>query len=535
MGGSDGQRIVTRAELESKNGKDGSNAWVLIGSTVYDVTRFKAMHPGGEKVLATRAGTDATDAFWALHRQEVLEKWSKRLAVGVIEDAESSSEDIASLDTISSIPYAEHVAWQGFESPYINESHIGFRERLRGWVHQNLRLSNIGERHEASGERVPDDLFATFGKLGIHAARLGPGAHMNVWKDQIAEGDKTIFGVTVEEFDYHHEAIVHEELTRVGCPGFYSGCGDGMVIGLPPVNNFGPQWMKEKVVPDVLSGKKRICLAISEPAAGSDVANITTTAKLTPDGKHYVVNGTKKWITQGHHADYFTCAVRTGSSDDGMQGISLLLLERGMPGLETKPIKTSYSSCAGTALVILEDVLVPVENLIGEENAGFMCIMTNFNHERWYIVVYILAAARSIVEECFKWIMQRRAFNKRLADQGVVRFKMAQMIGALEPLLHWLDFVTHQMNNLDYNMQSMRLAGTTSLLKFQSTRAASLIADNATNLLGGRGITRQGMGRNIERFNVGYKFAAILGGSEEIMADLGIKMAMRSFPANARL
>ena len=524
-------KTVKRSELAGNDGKDGRPLWVQIDNVVYDVTKFQAMHPGGEKILASRGGSDVSDAFWSLHRQEVLEKWSKRLAVGTLEDADA--DEVLNLGELSSVPYAEHVAWQGFSSPYYNEGHLAYREKLRVWVHENLR--DIGERLEASGEKVPDELFKTFGKLGIHAARLGPGAHLKIWHDQIAEGDKTIFGVPVDSFDYHHEAIMHEELTRVGCPGFYSACGDGMVIGLPPVKNFGPEWMKEKILPEVLSGSKRICLAISEPGGGSDVANITTVAEKTADGRFYKVNGTKKWITQGHHADYFTVAVRTGAPEMGMQTISLLLLEKGMKGLRTKPIKTSYSSTAGTALVIMEDVLVPVENLIGNENEGFMCIMTNFNHERWFICVYILAASRSIIEETFKWTMQRRAFKKRLADQGVVRLKLAQMIAAIEPLFHWLDSITHQMNELDYRMQSMMLAGTTSLLKFQCTRAANLVSDNAVNLFGGRGITRTGMGRMAERFMCGYKFAAILGGSEEIMADLGVKMAMRKFPMNAKL
>ena len=184
-------------------------------------------------------------------------------------------------------------------------------------------------------------------RKGILAARLGKGEHLEVWRDEVAPRDqgeaaRKIMGVVdVEDFDYFHEAITHEELGRCACPGFYSGLGDGMVIGLPPVKQFASDEMAARVLPEVLSGRKRIALAITEPQAGSDVANIVTRAEKTPDGRFYRVNGTKKWITQGHHADYFTCAVRTGG--DGMGGISLLLLERGMKGLRTKPIKTSYS------------------------------------------------------------------------------------------------------------------------------------------------------------------------------------------------
>lgn len=134
-----------------------------------------------------------------------------------------------------------------------------------------------------------------------------------------------------------------------------------------------------------------------------------------------------------------------------------------MTGLRTKPIKTAYSSAAGTALVIMENVRVPAKNLIGKHDQGFLAVMYNFNHERWFINCVILSSTRSIIEETFKWIMQRSrwrvilvvlmftylslillplpgAFGKRLADQGVVRLMMAQMVGALEPMVHW--FVT---------------------------------------------------------------------------------------------
>jgi alkylation response protein AidB-like acyl-CoA dehydrogenase len=117
-------------------------------------------------------------------------------------------------------------------------------------------------------------------------------------------------------------------------------------------------------------------LAVTEAFAGSDVAGVKTTAVKTPDGKHYVVNGTKKWITNGAFCDYFVTAVKTD------KGLSVLLIERG-PGVETTPIKTSYSPTAGTAFISFDNVKVPVENLLGVENKGIYVILANFNHERW--------------------------------------------------------------------------------------------------------------------------------------------------------
>jgi len=285
-------------------------------------------------------------------------------------------------------------------------------------------------------------------------------------------------------------------------------------------------------VKEVLAGEKTICLAISEPFAGSDVANIKATAVKTPDGKHYIVNGVKKWITNGTYCDYFTTAVRTGAA--GVGGVSLLLIERG-PGLETELIPTSYGGAAGTAYITMEDVKVPVENLLGEEHQGFKCIMANFNHERWLIIAGVIRATRLVVEESFKWAHQRQVFGKSLLQQPVIREKLAHMIAQVESVHNWLENITYQMTKMSYQEQVRHLAGPIALLKLQCTRVAYSVSDHACQIFGGRAITRNGMGQIVERFQRALKFGAILGGSEEIMADLGVRQAMKYFPPNAKL
>ncbi len=122
-----------------------------------------------------------------------------------------------------------------------------------------------------------------------------------------------------------------------------------------------------------MRGEKTICLAITEPYAGSDVAGLRTEAKKTADGKHYILNGEKKWITNGIFSDFFTVAVRTGGP--GMGGVSLLLVERNMPGVTTRQMKCTGVWPSGTTYITFEDVKVPVENLVGKENEGFKYIM----------------------------------------------------------------------------------------------------------------------------------------------------------------
>lgn len=193
----------------------------------------------------------------------------------------------------------------------------------------------------------------------------------------------------------------------------------GMSISLTAVK----QWLRNKPLRDqlmeeVLSGKKKMCLAITEAFAGSDVAGLRTTAEKTADGKYYIVNGTKKWITNGMFSDYFVTGCRT------KKGFSVILIPRG-EGVDTTLIKTSYSTAAGTAFVQFDNVKVPVENLLGEEDKGFVVIMSNFNHERYMMAAAVIRMCRVIVEECLKWCNQRLVFNKALIEQPAIRQKYA--------------------------------------------------------------------------------------------------------------
>jgi alkylation response protein AidB-like acyl-CoA dehydrogenase len=148
----------------------------------------------------------------------------------------------------------------------------------------------------------------------------------------------------------------------------------GPSIALPPLIHFGNAYQKSQIVPRILAGHSSIALAITEPYAGSDVASLTATARRV--GREFVVSGEKKWITNGCWAEYFVVAVRTGG--DGMKGISLLLIQRGSEGFSVRPVACQGNRCSGTAFLVFDRVRVPVENLIGEENEGFKCIMSMF-------------------------------------------------------------------------------------------------------------------------------------------------------------
>ncbi|KAH9892245.1 acyl-CoA dehydrogenase/oxidase [Xylariomycetidae sp. FL2044] len=506
----------TRDEVAKHNTED--SVWFVVDSKVYDVSDFLDAHPGGESVLRQVAGQDATTAFYNLHRHEVLTKYDD-LQIGTVQ-GEKPSVITPQPGDLSPVPYAEPL-WltPAYKSPYYNESHRRLQRAAR--IFTDKEILPEAQKHEAEGTYISQALVDKMSKVGLLHMRLGPGKHLH--------GVELLGGVVKgEEFDYFHDLVMAQEGCRTNTRGFQDGSLAGMVIGLPCIMNFMKDEKRKKAIMDeVFGGKKYISLAITEAFAGSDVAGLRTTATKTPDGKHYVVNGTKKWITNGVFSDYFVTGVKTD------KGLSVLLIPRG-EGVETKPIKTSYSPTAGTTYITFDNVKVPVENLLGEENKGIQVILSNFNHERWVMCCGSIRASRVIVEECLKWAHQRLVFGKRLIDQPVIRQKLAKMIALVEANQSWLETITYQMCHMPYKQQARHLGGPIGLLKYSCTRAAHEIADESVQIWGGRGLTQTGMGRHIEMFNRTYKFDAILGGAEEVLADLGVRQAMREMP-NAKL
>ncbi|KAF1929019.1 acyl-CoA dehydrogenase family protein [Didymella exigua CBS 183.55] len=487
--------------------------WCIVDHKVYDLTDFADAHPGGSVVLEQVAGTDATTTFYNLHRQEVLQKYSD-LCIGTIE-GEKSEVIVPQPGDLSPVPYAEPL-WlrPQFKSPYFKESHRKLRKEMRIFIEKEVRP--VAQECEKSGEYIPQELIDKMAANHMLAMRLGPGKHLH---------GKNLLGVVKgEEFDYLHDLVQAQESVRVNARGFTDGNMAGMTISLTAVLQWMPEGeLKTRVVNEVLSGKKKMCLAVTEAFAGSDVAGLRTTATLTPDGKHYIVRGTKKWITNGMFCDYFVTACKTE------KGFSVLLVERD-ENLSTKLIKTAYSTTAGTSFVEYNDCKVPVEHLLGKHHQGFAVIMANFNHERFMLACAVIRHSRTIVEECLKWCNQRVVFGKKLVEQPAMRQKLAEMISLVEANQAWLESIAYQMSHMSYDQQSKLLGGPIGLLKSYSTRSAHEIADRATNIFGGRGLTQSGMGKYIEEFHRTYKFDAILGGTEEVLADLGVRQAYKNFP-----
>lgn len=238
-------------------------------------------------------------------------------------------------------------------------THAALRAEVREWVDSEIE-PYVTEWDEA--RKVPDTIYKQMGERGYLAGLMGLHKYPTEYtKNRVRK-------VGPEQWDLFHEMVITDEISRAGSGGLVWNLIGGFGIGCPPLVKFGKKPLVDRILPEILNGNKRICLAITEPDAGSDVANLTCEAKLTEDGKHYIVNGEKKWITNGIWCDYFTTAVRTGGP--GMNGVSALLIERG-EGVSTRKMDCQGVWASGTTYVTFEDVKVPVENLLSKENQGF--------------------------------------------------------------------------------------------------------------------------------------------------------------------
>lgn len=371
-------------------------------------------------------------------------------------------------------------------SPYYDESHESLAQSVRRFVAREI--APYIDQWEVDGE-LPRALHKKAAEAGILGLRYPEE-----------------YGGHSEGFDIFHGLTQTEELAAVGA----GGLGASLMthgIGLPPILALGSEDMKRRVAPPVLAGDKIIALGITEPSGGSDVANLRT--KAVRDGNHYVVNGSKMFITSGMRADWLTCAVRTGG--EGAGGVSLLLIDMNAPGVSRTRLDKMGWRCSDTAAIYFEDVRVPAENLIGAENGGFIGIMRNFNSERLGMAMGCCAYARVCLKEAAEWAQQRETFGKTLVKHQSIRIKLANMARQVDATQAWVDLCAWQVQH------GRDKPADFATLKVQATQMLEAVARDAAQILGGASYIT---GSKIERIYREVRVNAIGGGSEEIMLDL---------------
>ncbi|RLA44750.1 MAG: acyl-CoA dehydrogenase [Gammaproteobacteria bacterium] len=371
---------------------------------------------------------------------------------------------------------------------YYNEDHEAWRYALRQFIDREI-APNVDAWEEA-GE-FPRELYKKAAEIGL--LQLG-------YPEQYGGVPKP---------DIFFDVVTCQELARIGGGGVHPSL-NSHTIGMPPILALGSDEMKSRLVPEVISGEKISALAITEPSGGSDVANLKTTAQR--EGDHYIVNGSKTYITSGIRADYYTVAVRTGG--EGASGISLLLIEKGTPGFTQTPLDKMGWWCSDTATLYFDNCRVPVENLIGTENKGFSGVMINFNSERLNIAAMANGLAMVCMDEAVAWAKERKTFGRRLMEHQVIRHKIAEMAKRILSTQALLEKTAWQMQRGEVPVVEL------SLLKVQATETMEYCAREAVQIFGGMGFMR---GNKVERIYREVRVYAIGGGSEEIMRDLAAR------------
>jgi acyl-CoA dehydrogenase len=369
---------------------------------------------------------------------------------------------------------------------YFDPSHQLIRDSVRRFVEREI-LPHVDSWEEA--EEFPRELYLKAGAAGIlgigYPERFG-GSH---------EGD--VFA----------KVAASEELMRCGSGGLVAGLGS-LDIGLPPMLKWAQPALRDRVVPQVLAGEKIMALAVSEPSGGSDVANLNTRA--VRDGDCYRVTGSKTFITSGVRADYYTVAVRTGG--DGFGGISLLLIEKGAAGFSVgRKLKKMGWWASDTAELFFDDCRVPLDNLIGAENAGFACIMANFQSERLALAIMANMTAQLALQESLSWARSREAFGKPIGKFQVLKHRLAEMATQLE--------VSREFT---YRQAARMAAGQSvikeiSMAKNFATDIADRVTHDAVQMLGGMGYMRESL---VERLYRDSRILSIGGGTREIMNEI---------------
>lgn len=287
-------------------------------------------------------------------------------------------------------------------------------------------------------------------------------------------------------------------------------------IAVPHIIASGDDALIDRYVRPTLAGEMIGSLGITEPGAGSDVANLRTRA--VRDGDHYVVNGAKTFITSGVRADFVTTAVRTG--DDGHSGISLLVIDKDSAGFTVSQRLSKMGwHCSDTAELSFDDVRVPAENLVGEENGGFYLVMQQFVGERLALAVQSYATAQRALDLAVAYARERDTFGRPLITRQVIRHKLVEMHSRTEAARALTRRAVER--SLDTPKTDPSLILDAVVAKNQSVACVEHVVHEAVQIFGGMGYMRES---EIDRHYRDARILGIGGGATEVMKDLAAKL-----------
>ena len=303
-----------------------------------------------------------------------------------------------------------------------------------------------------------------------------------------------------------------EELARAGTTGI--GFGLHSEIVAPYILHYGTEAQKQKYLPQMSSGAMVGAIAMSEPAAGSDLQGIKTTAIKSADGSHYVLNGSKTFITNGWHADLVIVVAKTDPAA-GAKGTSLLLVERGMPGFEKgQRLKKMGMKAQDTSELFFNDVKVPAENLLGGpamEGRGFICLMEQLPWERLQIAITAVAAAQAAIHWTLDYVKQRKVFGQSVASFQNTRHTLAELQTQVQVARVFVDKCCELIVKDQLDTE------TASMAKYWTTDLQCKVMDECVQLFGGYGYMWE---YPITRAYADARVQRIYGGTNEIMKEV---------------
>ena len=372
----------------------------------------------------------------------------------------------------------------------LDAEHESFRRTVRSFIEKEITPHH--EQWEADGQ-VSREVWTRAGEHGLLCFDV----------------DEAYGGPGVKDFRYN--MVLAEEMTKAGAHG--PGFPVHTDITVPYISSLGTEAQKQRWLPGCVSGETITAIAMTEPGAGSDLQGIRTNA--VDKGDHYVLNGSKTFISNGTMADLVIVVARTDTQTDGglgHKGISLLVVERGMDGFERgRNLDKVGMHAQDTSELFFDNVVVPKANLLGEEGSGFVSLMMNLPQERLSIATMAAAACEAVLEMCLTYVKEREAFGRPIGKFQNTRFVIAEMATETHIARVFVDDCVrrHNAGELDAKLASMA--------KWWTTELQKKIVDEGVQLHGGYGYMRE---YPIAKAFVDSRVQTIYGGTTEIQKEI---------------
>jgi acyl-CoA dehydrogenase len=371
------------------------------------------------------------------------------------------------------------------------EHHV-FRESLKAFIRKEI-LPHIDQWEEEG--KIDRSIWKKMGNMGFTGLNY-PEAYGGL------------------DLDFYYSMILCEELSHCFSGGFTITALVIQYMSAPYLLKYASEELKEKYLKGVIAGDLVSAVAITEPGAGSDVQKIKTTA--IREGDHYLINGSKTFITNGFYGDFFITAVKTDPSK-GSKGISLILIDRHAAGVTATKINKMGWHASDTAELGFDQVKVPVSNLIGEEGAGFSYLMDGLQLERLTAAIHSISTAESALAYTMEYINKREAFKQKIQDFQVVRHRVAQMVADIAVTKAFI------YSCCDLQRSGMYAVKECSIAKLQASELAVRVVNQCFQFFGGYAFTED---YKIARLYRDVRVGTIIGGTSEIMLEIIAKMTI---------